>query len=314
MLCVSLHIDDCVSSTGYYLTSGKNLSVLFLHLPILRYPMPDGVLPVFVQVVSPRRVSKWWYAKAIGYLVFCCMCSDQVHFRLLTCSVTSVNFIFWCLTYFFQSLFVRLEACSLSGWWVSMFPHPMSLLAVRTSCRFVFSSMSRCYPWKCRDAWAESRPSGCDSSLNLLALVVVSGAVPLPLGDVAFNVLYTSSVGMYWCFVAVNSLGDTMSAGRTPLLVLILLLSWSPKVDLRRGCGLLSSIRFRIQFPFGTCFRRVSFLAFLLVLSWVVYRHLKTDIPVCISWCLSYFPSYRLSSSSSLRSSTLWVFVFLISI
>ena len=71
----------------------------------------------------------------------------------------------------------------------------------------------------------ESRPSGCDSSLNLLALVVVSGAVSLPKGDVAFNVPCMSSVVIYWCFVAVNSLGDTGSACRTPLMVLIFLLS-----------------------------------------------------------------------------------------
>ena len=85
------------------------------------------------------------------------------------------------------------------------------------------------------------------------------------------------------------------------------ILSTSPSVGIRRECGM--SLSFWIQLALVTGFRRVSSLAFSLVLSWVLYKRLIVDISVCNSWGLSYFPSWRLSSSS-----TLWVFAFLISI
>ena len=44
-------------------------------------------------------------------------------------------------------------------------------------------------------------PSGSDSPLNLLVLVVFSGAVSLSLVGVAFNVLDLSVVDIYWCGV-----------------------------------------------------------------------------------------------------------------
>ena len=43
--------------------------------------------------------------------------------------------------------------------------------------------------------------SRLDSSLNLLVLVFVSGAVSLSQVDVAFNVLDLSVVDIYWCVV-----------------------------------------------------------------------------------------------------------------
>ena len=58
-------------------------------------------------------------------------CPAHVHFRLLTCSIKSVTFVFvrslffypgmWCLTYSFPSLFVGLLAYYLLVWWVPMF-------------------------------------------------------------------------------------------------------------------------------------------------------------------------------------------------
>ena len=92
-------------------------------------------------------------------------CPVQVHFRLLTCSVTSVTCVFF-LTQMFvflfryvmfnillSSLFVRLLACSLFDWWVPMFPCRVAFLEVRMSCRLVSSSIFQCYSWRCRGAW-----------------------------------------------------------------------------------------------------------------------------------------------------------------
>ena len=44
-------------------------------------------------------------------------------------------------------------------------------------------------------------PSGRDSSLNLLVMDFVFGAVSLSQLDVAFNVLDLSVVDMYWCVI-----------------------------------------------------------------------------------------------------------------
>ena len=89
-------------------------------------------------------------------------CPVQVHFRLLTCSITSVTFAFFnpyvlcvsgmeCLTYSFPSVSVRLLVCSLLGWWMPMFSRYMSLMEIHMSCRLLFKrvamlplKMSRC--------------------------------------------------------------------------------------------------------------------------------------------------------------------------
>ena len=91
----------------------------------------------------------------IGYLIFC--------WRALPRSTSVFWLVFslthfyipgmWCSTYCFASLFVRLPACSLLGWWVPMFPRRMSKLEVCMNCRFVSSSMFKCYPWRCRSSW-----------------------------------------------------------------------------------------------------------------------------------------------------------------
>ena len=47
----------------------------------------------------------------------------------------------------------------------------------------------------------ECCPSGRDSSLNLLVLVFVSGALSLTQVDVAFNVPDLGVVDIYWCVV-----------------------------------------------------------------------------------------------------------------
>ena len=49
----------------------------------------------------------------------------------------------------------------------------------------------------------ECCPSGRDSSLNLLVLVSVSGAVSLFQVDVTFNVLDLSVVDIYWCVFSI---------------------------------------------------------------------------------------------------------------
>ena len=76
-----------------------------------------------------------------------------------------------------------------------MFPCRMSLLEVRMSCRLVSSSVTL------EDVMVlgECCPSGCNSSLNLLVLVFVSGGISLSQIDVAFNVLDLSVVDIYWC-------------------------------------------------------------------------------------------------------------------
>ena len=79
-----------------------------------------------------------------------------------------------------------------------MFPRRMSLLEVCMSCRFVSSSMFQCYPCICRGA-GECCPSGRNSSLNLIVLDSVSGAVSLSHVYVALNVLDLSVVDIYWC-------------------------------------------------------------------------------------------------------------------
>ena len=60
-----------------------------------------------------------------------------------------------------------------------------------------------------------------------------------------------------------------------------------PSVGLRRGCGLSLSFRFRIQLALVAGFRRVSSLAFSLVLSCVFYICLIEDMTVILEICLS---------------------------
>ncbi|KAK2170756.1 hypothetical protein NP493_1143g01020 [Ridgeia piscesae] len=59
------------------------------------------------------------------------------------------------------------------------------------SCRFA-SSKNVAVLGKCC-------PSGRDSSLNLITLIFVSGAISLSQVDVAFNVLDLSVGDIYWC-------------------------------------------------------------------------------------------------------------------
>ena len=96
----------------------------------------------------------------------------------------------WCLTYSFPSLFVQLLACSLLGWWVPMFLRRISLLEVCMSCDL---SLQACSNVTLEDVavLGECCPSGHDSSLNLLVLVFISGAISLSQVDVAFNVRFS---------------------------------------------------------------------------------------------------------------------------
>ena len=79
-----------------------------------------------------------------------------------------------------------------------MFPCSMSLVEVCMRRRL---SLQACSKVTLEDVvvLGECCPPGRDSSLNLLVLVFVSGAVSLSEGDVAFNVLDLSAVDIYWC-------------------------------------------------------------------------------------------------------------------
>ena len=77
-----------------------------------------------------------------------------------------------------------------------MFPHRVSLLEVRMSCRLVSSSMFQCHEDVA--GLCECCPSGRNSSLNLLVFVFV---LYLSQVDVASNALDLSVVDIYWCVV-----------------------------------------------------------------------------------------------------------------
>ena len=125
-------------------------------------------------------------------------CPAQVHFHLLACSITSVTFVFsltqicvLCQYFRFNILLsiFACAACSLLGWWVSMFPGHMSLLEVCMSCRLVSSSIFNIILEDVA-VLGEYCTSGGGSSLNLLVLVFVSGTVYIHVLciDVAVNV------------------------------------------------------------------------------------------------------------------------------
>ena len=131
--------------------------------------------------------------------------SAQVHFRLLTCSVTSLIFVFSLTQAFiflsryvmsFPSLFVWLLACLLGG-------VCQCFRAVYHCWKYarVVDVSLQAYPNAMLEDLAvlgECSPPDRDSSLNLLVLVFGSGAVSLSQADVAFNVLDPSVVEIYW--------------------------------------------------------------------------------------------------------------------
>ena len=142
---------------------GEGLSMLFPHQPILRYLLPSSSLHRLaglpLGLFIPQSFQDLVVIRSVHRLPRIQLtCPTQVHFRLLTCSVTSVIFVFsltqiFVFLSFFLSLFVQLLACSLIAWWVPMFPRRRFLLGVCMSYRRVFSSMSRCYPSRCLGAW-----------------------------------------------------------------------------------------------------------------------------------------------------------------
>ena len=82
-----------------------------------------------------------------------------------------------------------------------MIPRPMSLLEVRMSCTLVH--LQSCPNVIHEDAavLVECCPFGRDSSLNLLALVFVSGAMSLFQVYMAFNVPHLNVGDIYWCVI-----------------------------------------------------------------------------------------------------------------
>ena len=117
-----------------------------LIVPILHYPLPVPgshlvclfiVSPVFLKIVSPHTVSRWWYAMSIGYLIFCwrVLPMPTSVFRLVQSSLWPLSFLLsrclfsspgmWCLTSFFPFLFVQLLACyKLVITWLNAQNHP----------------------------------------------------------------------------------------------------------------------------------------------------------------------------------------------
>ena len=92
--------------------------------------------------------------------------------------------------------------CSVLSWWVPTFPHRLSLLDVRVSCRLVSSSRYIQLPlkmWRCL-------ANDVQSAVILLWIFLswfVIGVVSLSHGDVAFKALYLSDFDIYWCVVSV---------------------------------------------------------------------------------------------------------------
>ena len=180
--------------------------MLLLHILILRYPLPDGTLPVVVLFVPQtcRRSSSSRYVPFAGFpggdthcpTRILLTCPAQVHFGLLICSITSVTFVF-SLTQVFVflsrhamfnillSIFVCAAANVFFAWLVSAHVSaPYDIAWV------VDLSLQACSSVTLEDVTVhgECCPSGRDSALNLLVLVVVSGAVSLSHVFVAFNV------------------------------------------------------------------------------------------------------------------------------
>ena len=127
------------------------------------------------------------------------MCSGQVHFRLRTCSITSVTCVFSVTQMFvFLSRYVVFNCPSLFMRLLDLF-----VLCLGGECP-CFRAICHCwkYAWVVdfsRQAYSsitfddiavldECWPSGRDSSLNIIILVFVSGAVYLSQVDVAFKV------------------------------------------------------------------------------------------------------------------------------
>ena len=95
---------------------------------------------------------------------------------------------------------MRLLACSLGG----KCPCFRAVCHCWKYARVVDLSLQACPSVTIEDVavLGECCPSGRDSSLNLLVLVFVSGAVSLSQEDVAFNVLGLCVVDkLYWCVV-----------------------------------------------------------------------------------------------------------------
>ena len=79
--------------------------MLLPHMPILRYPLPDGTLQIVVYFIFPtsRRSSTGSFlfvgfpggdTKCPSVISYSVTYPAQVHFRHLTCSITSVTFVF----------------------------------------------------------------------------------------------------------------------------------------------------------------------------------------------------------------------------
>ena len=139
----------------------------YIHI-YLRCPLLCGTLPVVVQFISPtsHRSSSRSFpftgfpgsdsnVRQLSHILL--MCPAQVHFHLLTCSVTSVSFVF-SLTQMFVFLFQHnimmfvCAAASLFFAWLISAHVSVPLLEVRMNCKLISSCMFQCYPWRCANA------------------------------------------------------------------------------------------------------------------------------------------------------------------
>ena len=153
----------------------------------------------------------WWYAVSIGYLVSCCVCPAQIHFRLRICSITSVTFVFSLTQIFVPDVMFDIllsisffaAARLFFAWVVSAHVSTPYVIAGSTHAWIVDLSLQAYTNITLEDVavLGECCPFGSDSSLNLIVLVLVSGGVSLRQVDVAFNIFDLSVVDIYWCVV-----------------------------------------------------------------------------------------------------------------
>ena len=139
-------------------------------------------------------------------------CPAQVHFRLLTFSITSVSFVL-SLTQVFAflfryvtfnillSIFVCAAATLIFAWVVSAHVSALNVIAGSTH----ELSLQACpnVTLEYVVVLGECCPTCCDISLSLFVLVFVSGAVSQSQVDVAFNVLDVGAVDKYISFAII---------------------------------------------------------------------------------------------------------------
>ena len=211
-------------------------------------------------------------------------CPAQVHFRLLTCSITSVTFVF-SFTHMFVflyryvmfnillSIFVCAATSLFFAWMVSAHVSAPYVIAGSTH-ELQFLSLQACSNVTLEDVAVLGE---CyDSSFNLLGLVFVSGAVSLSQVDVSFNVLDLKVVDICWFVVFHNHLCLRLVHFQT----LVLLSSANSCSICCSSCGVLAHMNMlsaSAEYSFECC----DMVSPLLVLI-LLYLYRWTDIALFV--------------------------------